>query len=88
IATESLRNLMSIGDKMGIETSEYKRQIFEITGSITHDLLDTKVVWSIISHWSNSAVDWFAENAPQHILQLFVFALILLIARALAKLTR
>ncbi|EJC6777974.1 TPA: mechanosensitive ion channel [Vibrio parahaemolyticus] len=88
IATESLRNLMSIGDKMGIETSEYKRQIFEITGSITHDLLDTKVVWSIISHWSNSAVDWFAENAPQHIFQLFVFALILLIARALAKLTR
>ncbi|MCV5901237.1 hypothetical protein OFN63_34640, partial [Escherichia coli] len=51
-------------------------------------LLDTKVVWSISSHWSNSAVYWFAENAPQHIFQLFVFALILLIARALAKLTR
>lgn len=33
-------------------------------------------------------MDWFAENAPQHIFQLFVFALILLIARALAKLTR
>ncbi|MBR9790032.1 MAG: mechanosensitive ion channel protein MscS, partial [Vibrionaceae bacterium] len=58
IATESLRNLMSIGDKIGIETSEYKRQIFEVTGSITHDLLNSKVVWSIVSHWSNSAVDW------------------------------
>ncbi|EGQ8447493.1 TPA: mechanosensitive ion channel domain-containing protein [Vibrio alginolyticus] len=88
IATESLRNLMSIGDKVGLETSEYKRQIFEVTGNITHDLLNTKVVWSILSHWSNSALDWFAENAPQHIFQLFVFALILLIARGLAKLTR
>ncbi|EID0033124.1 mechanosensitive ion channel [Vibrio alginolyticus] len=88
IATESLRNLISIGDKVGLETSEYKRQIFEVTGNITHDLLNTKVVWSILSHWSNSALDWFAENAPQHIFQLFVFALILLIARGLAKLTR
>ncbi|HHF2967811.1 TPA: mechanosensitive ion channel domain-containing protein [Vibrio alginolyticus] len=88
IATESLRNLISIGDKVGLETSEYKRQIFEVTGNITHDLLNAKVVWSILSHWSNSALDWFAENAPQHIFQLFVFALILLIARGLAKLTR
>lgn len=52
IATESLRNLISIGDKVGLETSEYKRQIFEVTGNITHDLLNTKVVWSILSHWS------------------------------------
>ncbi|CAH1546712.1 MULTISPECIES: mechanosensitive ion channel domain-containing protein [Vibrio] len=88
IATDSLRTLIAIGDKVGLETSEYKRQIFEVTGSITHDLLNTKVILSILSHWSNSMVDWFAENAPQHIFQLFVFALILLIARALAKLTR
>ena len=88
IATDSLRTLISIGDKVGIETSEYKRQIFEVTGSITHDLLNTKVILSILSHWSNAAVDWFAENAPQHVFQQFVFALILLIARALAKLTR
>ncbi|HDM8126323.1 TPA: mechanosensitive ion channel [Vibrio harveyi] len=88
IATDSLRKLISIGDKVGLETSEYKRQIFEVTGSITHDLLNSKVILSILSHWSNSAVDWFAVNAPQHVFQLFVFALILLIARSLAKLTR
>ncbi|MBO0160512.1 mechanosensitive ion channel protein MscS, partial [Vibrio parahaemolyticus] len=39
-------------------------------------------------YWSNSALDWFAENAPQHIFQLCVFVLFLLIARGLAKLTR
>lgn len=88
IATDSLRSLISIGDELDLETSEYKRQIFEVTGSITHDLLNKKVILSILSHWSNSAVEWLADNAPQHIFQLFVFALILLIARALAKLTR
>jgi len=88
IATESLRSLISIGDEVDIETSEYKRQIFEVTGSITHDLLNKKVILSILSHWSNSAIDWLADNAPQHIFQLFVFALILLIARVFARLTR
>ncbi|AUI86554.1 mechanosensitive ion channel protein MscS [Vibrio azureus] len=87
ISTDSLRNLITIGDKVGLETSEYKRQVFEVTGNITHDLLNTKVILSILSHWSTSAVDWLAENAPQHIFQLFVFFFILMIAKSLAKLT-
>ncbi|RJX73860.1 mechanosensitive ion channel protein MscS [Vibrio sinensis] len=88
IATDSLRSLITIADKMGIETSEYKRLIFEVTGNITHDILNSKVILSILSHWSNSAFDWIGQNAPQQLFQLFVFALILLVARSLAKLTR
>ncbi|MDF2153807.1 mechanosensitive ion channel domain-containing protein [Vibrio sp. CAU 1672] len=88
IATDSLRTFTAIADKMGLETSEYKRQIFEVTGSITQDLLDSKVMLSILSHWSERALDWLAENALQHVFQLLVFALILLIANAFAKLAR
>ncbi len=88
IATQSLRSLMPIADSVGIETSEYKRQIFEVTGSITQDLFDTKVVWSILTHWSNAAMDWLAGNATQHLFKLLIFVLILVFARALAKITR
>ncbi|GAA5646612.1 mechanosensitive ion channel family protein [Vibrio proteolyticus] len=88
IATDSLRSLLNIGDNIGLETSEYKRMIFEVTGSVTHDLLDWNVAMSIVSHWSNSAWDWLIVNAPQHLFQLFVFVLILLISGALAKVTR
>ncbi len=88
IATESLRSMMSIADKLGIETSEYKRQIFEVTGSITRDLFNSKVLWSILTHWSNSAVDWFAGNAPQHLFKLLIFVLILVFTRAFAKVVR
>ncbi|WP_423839692.1 mechanosensitive ion channel family protein [Vibrio mytili] len=88
IVTDSLSRLVELGDKVGLETSEYKRQVFEATGSISHFLLNGKVVLSILSHWSSTAVDWLGENAPQHLFQLFVFFLILLVARALAKLTR
>ncbi|MEX3073642.1 mechanosensitive ion channel domain-containing protein [Vibrio alginolyticus] len=88
VATESLRSLMPIADNVGIETSEYKRQIFEVTGSITHDLFNSKVVWSIVTHWSNSAMDWLAGNAPQHLFKLLIFVLVLVFARALAKIAR
>ncbi len=88
IATKSLRDLITIGDHLGIQTSEYKRLAFEVTGNITHDLLNTQVIWAIITNWSNNALDWLVDNAPQHLFQLLVFALILLIAKGLANVAR
>lgn len=88
IAVDSLKSLISIGDQLGIDTSEYKRLLFEVTGSITQDLLNGKVLLSIVTHWSTNIWDWFSNNAPQHIFQLFVFALILLATSMMAKLTR
>lgn len=88
IATTSMRDLITIGDHLGIETSEYKRLAFEVTGSITHDLLNTQVILAIITNWSSNAVDWLVDNAPQHLFQLMVFALILLIAKGLAGVAR
>ncbi|ANU35897.1 Small-conductance mechanosensitive channel [Vibrio scophthalmi] len=88
IATTSMRDLITIGDHLGIETSEYKRLAFEVTGSITHDLLNTQVILAIITNWSSNAFDWLVDNAPQHLFQLMVFALILLIAKGLAGVAR
>ena len=88
IATNSMRDLINIGDHLGLETSEYKRLAFEVTGSITHDLLNMQVILAIITTWSSNAFDWIIENAPQHLFQLLVFALILLIARGLAGIAR
>nr|WP_244225185.1 mechanosensitive ion channel family protein [Vibrio aquaticus] len=88
IAVDSLKSLISIGDQLDIDTAEYKRLLFEVTGSITQDLLDGKVLLSIVTHWSTSLWDWIANNAPQHLFQLFVFALILLATSMMAKITR
>lgn len=87
IATISLRNISNIADKLGIDTSEYKRQLFETTGNITHELLDTKVAFSIIKHWSDNMVSWLAVNALQYLFQIFILLIILLTTKAMAKLT-
>lgn len=88
ISVESLTSLISIADQLAIDTSEYKRLLFEVTGSITQDLFDGKVLISILSHWSTSTWDWLGSNAPQHLFQLFIFALLLLITKMVAKLVR
>ncbi|EEX91808.1 hypothetical protein VIOR3934_11172 [Vibrio orientalis CIP 102891 = ATCC 33934] len=88
IAVESLSSLIPIADQLEIDTSEYKRLMFEVTGSITQDLFEGKVILSIVSHWSTNAFDWLGDNATQYIFQLFIFVLLLLATKLLAKLVR
>lgn len=88
ITVESLHALVSIADQVGLDTSEYKRLLFEVTGSITQDLLDGKVILSIVTNWSDKAWNWVANNAPQQLFQLFIFALVLFGTSMVAKLVR
>ncbi|GAM76181.1 small-conductance mechanosensitive channel [Vibrio ishigakensis] len=88
IAVESLTTLISVSDQLGIDTSEYKRLLFEVTGSITQDLFEGKVILSILTHWSSSVWDWLGTTAPQHLFQLFIFILLILITKMVVKLVR
>ncbi|MCC4797104.1 mechanosensitive ion channel protein MscS [Enterovibrio norvegicus] len=88
ITTTSLRTMIEMADEEGIPSAEYKRLYFEVTGSVTQDLLSTDVIFAIIKTWSSKFGNWFIENAPQHIFQLFVFLVILLVARQIANITR
>lgn len=87
-AVDSMRALISIGRQLDVDTSDYRRLMFEVTGSITQDLFDGKVIGSILSSWLDNFWDWLANNAPQHLIQLLVFAVILLATKVLAKVTR
>ncbi|WP_407330349.1 mechanosensitive ion channel domain-containing protein [Enterovibrio sp. 27052020O] len=88
ISTNSLSVIVNIADKLGIPTAEYKRLSFEVTGSVTQDLLSVDVLMSILKTWSSSFWNWFVTNAPQIIFQLVVFLVILFIARLIANVTR
>ncbi len=88
IAAKSLRELITVADKLGIETSEYKRQVFETTGEISYEQLNFKVAWSILSSVYDSLLSWLADNAPQQLFQLLVFGAILLLASVVARFAR
>ncbi|BBC41639.1 mechanosensitive ion channel family protein [Photobacterium damselae subsp. piscicida] len=86
--TQSLTYLAGVADKMGIDTSEYKQQLFETTGNVTNDLLNTKVIWSIVSSWTHELGSWVFANAPQMLFKILIFVLIIFLARVLKNLTR
>ncbi|HIF9207239.1 TPA: mechanosensitive ion channel domain-containing protein [Photobacterium damselae] len=86
--TQSLTYLVGVADKMGIDTSEYKQQLFETTGNVTNDLLNTKVIWSIVSSWTHELGSWVFANAPQMLFKILIFVLIIFLARVLKNLTR
>ncbi len=88
ITIDSLTSMMSIADRLGVDTSEYKRLLFEITGSITHELFEGKVIFAILTHWLDSFWNWVVNNAPEHLFQLFIFALIILATKVFARLVR
>lgn len=88
IATDSLRSLISVAEPLGVDTADYKRLIFEVTGSITQDLFEGKVIIAILSKWLDNLWDWLANNAPQHFIQFLVFIVILLATKVLVKVAR
>jgi len=86
--TDSLQFLVQLADKMKLDTAEYKQQLFESTGNLTNDLLNAKVIISIIATWTSGITLWIYQNAPQMLFKLFIFIAIIFVFRLLKKLTR
>ena len=85
---DRLNYLISLGDQAQIDTSNYKKQQFEVTGDLTNDILNPQVIYSIVSAWAESLKTWLIDNTPQVLFKVFIFALVLLLFRLLKNLTR
>ena len=77
ISSNTLTSMVGIADKLGQDTSDYKRQIFEVTGSVTVNLLDWQVLKAIAGNWFGTIGEWIKNNLSQAIIQLLVFAAVL-----------
>ncbi len=83
----TLQYLVQLGDTMGMDTSSYKKQLFETTGNVTNDLLNTKVMWSIASNWAENIGQWLLHNTPQMLFKVFIFIVIIFVFKLLRNLT-
>jgi small conductance mechanosensitive channel len=84
----TLQFLIKLADKMDLDTTQYKQQIFETTGTLTNELLNIEVIFSVISGWGERAGQWILETAPQLLFKLLIFASIIFLFRWLKKITR
>lgn len=88
INTAQLKGLIKIADKLGIDTTTYKQQLFESTGKITEDILNVNVAMSLVDKWKDQAINWFTNHALQGLFKILIFVAIILIGRFLANITR
>ncbi|MFT5807514.1 MAG: small conductance mechanosensitive channel [Moritella dasanensis] len=84
----TLQFLVTLADKMSLDTTQYKQQLFQATGTLTDELLNVDLILSIISTWGEGAGDWLANNAPELLFKILIFVAIILGFRWLKKLTR
>ncbi|CEO38805.1 mechanosensitive ion channel family protein [Photobacterium kishitanii] len=88
IYTNHLNELISLAEKTNIDTTEYKKILFEYTGVFTDQLLDKKVIMSMATSWFNNLIHWFVNNGPQLLFKIFIISLILMLFTHLRKLIR
>ncbi|SQD80406.1 mechanosensitive ion channel family protein [Moritella yayanosii] len=84
----TLQFLVTLADKMTLDTTQYKQQIFEATGTLTDELLNVDLILSIISSWGEGSGQWLADNAPELLFKVLIFIAIILTFRWLKKITR
>jgi len=83
----TLKLLVSLGNKMALDTTIYKQQLFEVTGTLTDELLDVNVILSIVSTWGDGFNEWLWSNAPALIFKILIFFAIIFLFRWLKKIT-
>lgn len=84
----TLQFLVTLADKMALDTTQYKQQLFEATGTLTDELLNVDLILSIISTWREGTGQWLSENTPELLFKVLIFAFIIFIFRWLKKFTR
>jgi len=87
-ATSSMELTVRLLDKRGIPSAEYKQVFIRTTGNVTTDILDTDVAMGLARDSWKSLKRWVAGRAPQFILNLLIFAVILLVFRFIARIVQ
>ncbi|MBD1577894.1 mechanosensitive ion channel family protein [Vibrio sp. S11_S32] len=76
---------IDIAEPLGLDTVNFKHQLFTATGAITHDFISWAMVTSTVSSVGSNIGKWLMSNSPNLIFNLFMFLLVLTIAHFIAK---
>ncbi|OEF27292.1 hypothetical protein A1QC_06525 [Vibrio rumoiensis 1S-45] len=83
--SKSLSIMVDTAEELDLDVVALKHQLFVATGDITHDLLSWKVIQSSAVGWGEQLKKWFITNSPNMLFNLFMFVLIMGIARVVSK---
>ena len=68
-----------------IDATEYRAQVLQATGDITTDILKPSVIAGLLADWWDATLAAIAESAPGLLFNLFLFFVVVFIARKLSR---
>ena len=83
----SLTAVVEMMNKLDLETAEYSKLLIQATGEITGEIFDTKVALGLFQQWMDNLKAWAIDNGPRIVFKFFLFLLILLVFKILARFT-
>ncbi|MCX2980674.1 mechanosensitive ion channel [Halieaceae bacterium IMCC14734] len=82
----ALEAVIVMMDTLELDTTQYRALVLQSTGEITTDVLKPSVVIGLLASWWSGAVEALSDQAPSLLFNLFLFIVIVFIARKLANL--
>jgi len=75
----ALQNLAAVAgllERLGIDSSEYRKTLIESTGEITVDAIDSKVAAELVNRWTEDLREELTSNGPTYAFRFLLFVLI------------
>ena len=88
INTTGMEEILSIMDKLGIDTKNYRAQLVEVTQDLSSGLTDTGVAISLVSRYTEKGTDWLIDSGPKVLLKLILFCVIIAVFVFIKRIVR
>jgi len=86
--TKSLSNVIDVRKDLDLRSAGYRELLIRATGKVTTDVLSKDVALSLLGTLVQRLSDWWKDNGPALLFNLFLFLLILFVFRVLAGVAR
>jgi len=83
---QSLDAMVSLLDKRGIDTTEYRKTMIRATGDVTQDVLDPRVLFGLLGDAALAVGKWSRDNLPTLLLHVVIVIGFMVLGRLLFRL--
>jgi small conductance mechanosensitive channel len=85
---KAMQSIVNVMNALDIDSKQYRQQVLTVTGEITTDVLDVGIVGSLLSDWSNKAIELFRRDGLTFLFRLLLIVAIVFIFTKLARLVQ
>ena len=88
VSVKGLTAASEMLDKLGRDTTAYRHLLIGVSGELSPDILDSRVLMSFVRSWADGLKGWIAEQGPRLVFNVLMFVAILFGFRIVAGVAR